>query len=292
MNRMWRVSPMAGGAAAGRRAPVVEGVRFDITTREGPARVPSGTLRSLALVGLVVLVSSGCAWIQRASIDSQGHAAVDAADAAISGTGRYVTFTSLGALYVRDLATSTTALVSPASLRDVISADGRYVAFESTASNLVPGDTNNNIDIFLRDVATGTTTRGQCGHRGRAGKPQQLRAGDLGRRSLRGLRLVRVEPRRRRHERQRRTSSSATRRPGRPLGSASVARGTQSDDLSQFAAISADGRSVAFESDASNLVTGDTNGATDVFVRDTVAGTTTRVSVGPGGARATADRPQ
>jgi Tol biopolymer transport system component len=49
-------------------------------------------------------------------------------------------------------------------------------------------------------------------------------------------------------------------------------------------AISADGRIIAFQSSASNLVPGDTNGVDDVFVRDVVAGTTVRASVGPGGA--------
>jgi Tol biopolymer transport system component len=54
-------------------------------------------------------------------------------------------------------------------------------------------------------------------------------------------------------------------------------------------ALSADGRYVAFESDASNLVPGDTNAHTDVFVRDNVAHTTTRVSVGNGGTQANGD---
>src|SRR4028119_292088 len=40
-----------------------------------------------------------------------------------------------------------------------VSADGRFVAFSSDASNLVPGDTNNNNDIFVRDTLTNTTTR-------------------------------------------------------------------------------------------------------------------------------------
>ncbi|MGW3788182.1 hypothetical protein ACWD5Z_26620 [Micromonospora chokoriensis] len=39
-----------------------------------------------------------------------------------------------------------------------ISDDGRYVAFASTSDNLVPGDTNENTDIFVRDTETGTTT--------------------------------------------------------------------------------------------------------------------------------------
>ena len=45
------------------------------------------------------------------------------------------------------------------SLTSSISADGRYVAFHSDASNLVPGDTNGLVDIFVHDRDTGTTER-------------------------------------------------------------------------------------------------------------------------------------
>src|SRR5690349_7429247 len=51
-------------------------------------------------------------------------------------------------------------------------------------------------------------------------------------------------------------------------------------------AVSGDGRFVAFQSRAANLVPGDTNGATDVFVRDRLLGTTTRVSVASDGGQA------
>src|SRR4026208_1295472 len=54
--------------------------------------------------------------------------------------------------------------------------------------------------------------------------------------------------------------------------------GGQANGRSFFPAISADGRFAAFYSDASNLVSGDTNGARDVFVRDLQTGETTRVS--------------
>jgi len=63
----------------------------------------------------------------------------------------------------------------------------------------------------------------------------------------------------------------------------SVGPGGQANGFSDSPAISADGRFVAFESDASDLVAGDTNGVFDVFVRDRLAGVTRRVSVGPGG---------
>ena len=107
------------------------------------------------------------------------------------------------------------------SFPTAVSADGRYVAFSSHASNLVPGDTNANPDVFVRDRMLGTTER---------------------------------------------VSVSSTGEQG---------RGGRSD----FAAISADGRYVAFASYASNLVAGDTNRTEDVFVRDRKLDTTKRVSV-------------
>jgi Tol biopolymer transport system component len=59
--------------------------------------------------------------------------------------------------------------------------------------------------------------------------------------------------------------------------------GVQGNSYSRQPALSADGRFVAFESVASNLVPGDTNDARDVFVRDRRTGTTQRVSLGPNG---------
>jgi Tol biopolymer transport system component len=110
-----------------------------------------------------------------------------------------------------------------------ISATGRYVAFDSEATNLVPGDTNGVADVFVRDLAAGTTER------------------------------------------------------------VSVASdGTQANGPSTAPKISRDGRFVVFKSDATNLVPGDTNGVTDVFVHDRVAHTTVRVSVASDGTQANA----
>ena len=143
-------------------------------------------------------------------------------------------------VFVRDLRLGTTRRVSVApggtqanscdSDRLAISADGRYVAFASDASNLVPGDTNLHADVFVRDRRLGTTRR------------------------------------------------------------VSVATGgTQAKGDIFFLATSVDGRHVAFGSDASNLVPGDTNGLSDVLVRDLRLGTTRRVSVAPGGTQANGD---
>jgi len=108
-----------------------------------------------------------------------------------------------------------------------ISADGRYVAFLSKASDLVANDTNDEWDVFVRDRRQGTTERVSI--------------------------------------------SSA---------------GGQATGLSWAPSISADGRYVAFQSSASDLVANDTNGQHDVFVRDRQRGTTRRVSVTSAGGEA------
>jgi Tol biopolymer transport system component len=73
-----------------------------------------------------------------------------------------------GGIYVRDRQTGTTTLVSISSagaqanewsLAPAISADGRFVAFQSSATNLVPGDTNGQDDVFVRDRQAGITKR-------------------------------------------------------------------------------------------------------------------------------------
>src|SRR5690606_15483762 len=73
-----------------------------------------------------------------------------------------------GDVFVHDRVTGETTRVSVASdgtesgahsLYPAISGDGRYVAFESWGSNLVPGDTNGTLDVFVHDRVTGETTR-------------------------------------------------------------------------------------------------------------------------------------
>ncbi|KAA3614560.1 MAG: hypothetical protein DWQ01_00835 [Planctomycetota bacterium] len=105
-----------------------------------------------------------------------------------------------------------------------MSADARFVAFESVASNLISADNNGVRDIFVRDRQLGTTV---C---------------------------------------------------------ASVdSNGVLGNGACYAPALSADGRYVAFHSEASNLVPGDTNGVADIFVRDLQSGQTERVSVDSGG---------
>lgn len=75
------------------------------------------------------------------------------------------------------------------SFQPALSAGGRFVAFYSGASNLVPGDTNNMPDVFLRDRQTGTTERISVARSG----AQELPAGDHGRWQPGGLRVGREQ---------------------------------------------------------------------------------------------------
>ena len=190
--------------------------------------------------------------IERVSIASNGSQADGDSEApSISSDGRIVAFISdatnlvsgdtNGAqdVFVHDLDTGITERVSVASAGtqandDVftlnLSANGRFVAFGSYATNLIVGDTNALIDVFVHDRDTGTTER----------------------------------------------VSVAT-------------AGTQANGESFSPAISSDGRFVAFRSDATNLVSNDTNNNSDIFVHDRQTGSTERVSVASDGTQANGD---
>lgn len=166
------------------------------------------------------------------------------------------------------------------NLTTSMSPNGRFVVFDSTASNLVRGDTNNRSDVFVRDQVTGTTRRVSLSSGGTQGNDDSAWgaisasgrfvaffsfASNLVRGDTNGAGDVFVRD----------LVSGTTRR-------ASVSSGErQADDRSYFPlAISADGKFVAFASSASNLVPADTNGKHgDVFVRNLIAGTTEVVSV-------------
>jgi len=184
----------------------------------------------------------------------------------LSRDGRYVAFVSAATnlvsggtggssndqVYVYDTKADKTVLVSVTSGGAVadgdqprISADGRYVAFSAVRA-LVPGDTNGVGDVYIRDRdADGNGIFDEAG----AGKTATT------------LVSVALDG----------TSAGNANSTGRPLEGP--------------LALSADGRQVAFASNASNLVADDTNSKTDVFVRDLRAGKTARVSVASDGSQ-------
>ena len=158
-----------------------------------------------------------------------------------------------------------------------LSASGRYVVFGSFADDLVPGDTNAVPDVFLRDRWLGLTTRLST-----AADGSQLSFGSTGSRiTPDGSLLV--------------FTTSAPLTPDDQNGTSEVylrdltqnaferisvsTQGVEGNSYSLDGFPSADGRFVVFQSNASNLVAGDTNGQLDVFVRDRLRGTTRRVSV-------------
>ena len=136
------------------------------------------------------------------STDSSGQAGNGSSwETAISADGRYVAYASWATnlvpedtrvpywgardVLVYDLGTQETTRVSVDSAGNqangcsrapTISADGRYVAFESDASNLVPGDSNEVSDVFVHDLWTGETTRVEYQQRWRAGRTRELRS--------------------------------------------------------------------------------------------------------------------
>jgi Tol biopolymer transport system component len=163
-----------------------------------------------------------------------------------------------------------------------ISADGRFVAFTSDASNIVPGDTNSNREIFVRDTLTNTTTRVSVDSAGNqtfsdSYNPSMSADGRFVAFYSGASNLIPGDTNRRLDVFVRDRLTNTTTRVS--LDSA----GNQADGDSHYPSISADGRFVAFQSDASNIVPGDTNKRNDIFVRDTLTNTTTRVSVDSAG---------
>ena len=266
-----------------------------------------------ALLCVMVAALAGAGWAgvtTRVSVATGGaQANAYSNEASVSADGRYVAFTSGASnlvagdtngyedVFVHDRTTGTTARVSVAaggvqanggSGYPSISADGRYVAFASEASNLVAGDTNGALDVFVHDRTTGTTTRVSVATDGAQGDSLsmdpsisadgryvafQSYAGNLAGGGTDGDWNVFVRDR----------TASTTALVNVAIG------GAKANGYGENPSISADGRYVAFESNASNLVAGDANGAEDVFVRDRTTGMTTRVSVGTGGTEADLD---
>ena len=252
----------------------------------------------------VFVYDSHTATTVRASVDSSGvQGNGDSAYGSISGDGRFVAFQSVatnlvandtngfGDIFVRDMVAGTTTRVSVSSsgvesnnfsLLPTISANGRYVVFESNASNLVAGDTNNTRDVFMRDLVAGTTTRVSVDSSGVQANGSSSNASI----SADGRYVVFDS-----------TASNLVLNDNNIASDVFVhdnltgattlvsmdSFGYQGNGDSFMGVVSPTGRLVAFESFANDLVTGDFNGNYDVFVRDMVAGTTTRVSVDSSG---------
>lgn len=166
-----------------------------------------------------------------------------------------------------------------------ISGDGRFVAYSSSADNLVAGDTNEARDIFLHDVQTGLTSRVSVSSAGSQGNDASGSASISGNGrfvtfSSTADNLVGGDTNEQGDVFVHDVQTGVTR-----LVSVS-STGEAGNGISQNPTISADGRFVAFSSEADNLVAGDTNEAGDIFIHEIETGITTRVSVGWSGEQA------
>ena len=217
----------------------------------------------------------------------------------ISANGRYVAFTSGASnlvladangcsdIFVHDRETGQTTRASVSSEGQeatgwsdapTVSGDGRYVAFVSSASNLVQDDANGGSDIFMHDREAGETTRVSVSSAGEEGNGWSYEPSiDAGGRYVAF------------------TSGSSNlvagdtnwtedvfvydRETGETVRVSVSSEGEEGDGWSYLPSISGDGRYVAFTSDSSNLIAGDMNWTEDVFVRDRETGETTRVSI-------------
>ena len=262
------------------------------------------------------------------SISSSGSLGdAESTSSAISADGRYVAFSSQATnlvpgdtnghadVFLRDRLGGTTVLVSaPAggsagngrSTAPAISADGTFVAFASYASNLVPGDTNGLADVFVANTVTGAIERVSLSSDGTQGNATSDQSHDL------------IPPAISSDGRYVAFSSQASNlvpadTNGRPLGLLVLTNtqaagrdvfvrdratgttervsvdsdGIEGNSRSWSPALSGDGRLVAFRSNASSLVPGDTNATSDEFLRDRLLGTTERVSVSSAGEQQT-----
>ena len=239
---------------------------------------------------------------QRISLAYNGYQANDDSyNPQISNNGHYVVFESYADnlvrgdtntakdIFIRDLVKDTIERVSLTadntesdshSYNPSVSADGRYVVFESNGSNFVANDNNYATDIFVRDLVEDTTKRVSVAVDGSEENAPSYNASI----STNGRyvvfesiadNLVADDNNFVRDIFVRDLVNGTTQR----VSVAGDGFDTEANGGSYNASISANGRYVFFESVADNLISGDTNSFSDIFVRDLVDGTTERVSV-------------
>ena len=258
----------------------------------------------LPLAGLPVALAHPPGVTELVSVSTAGAVGDDESRlAAISADGRFVAFWSFAStlvpgdsngaadVFVRDRVTGTTERVSVDSRerqaigagidtnfgRPAISGDGRYVAFASSATNLVRGDRNQVADIFVRDRVRGTTERVTMAGRTEANSdssdPSISPDGRFIAFSSSATNLVPGDT----------TFASDVFLLDRSTGTVQLvslsSTGAQANNSSGGPAVSPDGRFVAFTSNADNLVPGEPqDSASDVYLRDVQAGTTEGIS--------------
>jgi Tol biopolymer transport system component len=239
---------------------------------------------------------------ERVSVSSEGAQANEFSDRfppALDESGRFVAFESLATnlvsgdanatadVFLRDRRRRTTVRVSVGasgnegngfSIAPAMSSDARFVAFVSSATNFVPGDTNGFVDVFVRDRRLGTTSRVSVatgGSQGNGDVTLSPALSDDGRFVAFASLATNLTP----------EAAPGLFVRDRRLGTTALASVSQAGvagnagGVAGGIAISREGRFLAFDSASTNLVPNDTNGTSDVFVRDLRRRTIERVSV-------------
>lgn len=279
--------------------------RFAAFTADGNDVVP-GLASSTDRVYVRDVLTDG---LELVSVTSAGAPAATSRVGAISPDGRFVAFASydqlvpadtndLADVYVRDRKLGTNDLVSVSTTEAPgdkgsgnyaggavmdISDDGRYVAFESDATNLVGvgNDANGVPDVYRRDRTAGITSRvsqaAALAGDGTSTHPSMSADGLVVVFATIATNLVAND-----------TNGTydivLKRMDGSPSNTrVSTGMAANPNGYANQPEVSANGNLVVFASDASNLVAGDTNSSPDVFLRNVSAATTTRASVWTGG---------
>lgn len=237
---------------------------------------------------------------------TQGDA--DCSSCSISADGRYVAYLSAASdlvpsdtnhvhdLFVHDRSTGLVRRASVAwdgqegdgpTLSGAVSGNGRYVVFSSVATNLIPGDTNGQPDVFVRDMVTNTTRIASVVTGGivqGSGPSETASISYDGRYVVFSSEATNLAQGDNNARRDIFTHDFAVGVTSRLSVSSAGAEGN--GNVGWNTAVSANGRYAVFTSASTNLVADDSNGADDVFFRDGLAGTTSRISLSSGGTQA------
>lgn len=172
-----------------------------------------------------------------------------------------------------------------------ISEDGRWVAFTSVSNNLIDGDTNNEMDVFLRDRVLGTTIRVSVSNTGAEGDNSSRASGISadGQWVLFTSSATNLVPNDTNEGVDVFLWNRSTAMLSRVSVSSSGGQGSGDMGFGTDATLSADGRYIAFSTTMSGLVLNDTNNTDDVFVHDRISGETRRISVSNAGTEGNSD---
>lgn len=295
--------PQGAGANSGSHSPSISGDGRLVAFNSSATNLSNGDSDAFTDVYVRDLQMNTTHLVSRASGGQGADADKNARNPSISSNGRFVAFesvadnlspidaTGIDDIFVRDLQAGTTTLVTRGpggavgnahSNNASISADGRFVAFQSGADNFSVEDNDDVSNVYVRDVITSATTfvsraNGASGVGGNFNSGSASISGD-GRRVAFDSVATNLSPdansdaRRTVYVRDLQTNSTLV--ASREDGAAGRAANAESFDP----AISADGRWVAFESFATNLTDFDHDDHADVFLRGLDTGTTSYVS--------------